>query len=105
MANIPGMLIEDGSVGSGTVDEHDLEGAALDGVFGGVRANHLVVTNRHASQTINLTFSQDGSTYTGDAYKIPGGATVEFRDLNVMKVKVDGSGASTVYSLAAWQRR
>ena len=66
-------------------------------------ADHLAIANLDTTGTILVSFSTDGNNYTSGVYTVASNITVEFRDCNVKKVKLDGSAASVQYSLAAWR--
>ena len=91
------VVFKDTVAAAGTPNTHDL-GASLSGLA----AQHVAITNKHASQLLEVTFSKDGTTYTSE-FDIPGLTTVVFDFVNVAKVKVDASGNTTAYTVAGWR--
>ena len=86
-----------GVAAAGTPNTHDL-GASLNDLA----AQHLAISNTHATGILEVTFSVDGSTYTSE-FDVNPGDTVVFDRVNVAKVKVDANTNATTYTVAGWR--
>lgn len=87
-----------GVASAGTPNTHDLAAS-----LGNISANWIAITNTHASALLEITFSEDGTTYTGSEFDVAAGDTVILPCVNVKTMKVDASGNGTTYTVLAWR--
>jgi len=85
---------------AGTPNTLDIAGAAG---MNSLAATRLLITNTHATGTLEITVSSNGTDYTALEFDVNPNQSVTLDDVDVDSMKVDADTSGTTYTVLAWR--